>query len=242
MERPTPKRLTLFLVCLAFVLVLFVALQAESRVQSLEGQITALRQDYNRLAEDYTDLEAKAEADKAQSAEVERELWEEIKGLQEKKLDAPSRGGERRSDVNTMDLRKPSGVTAAQIDSVFSTRLQGLGRACIIAERVYGVNAAFLAAIVIHESGNGSSRIAKEKNNLVGFAAYTSRPFASARSFATQDESIYALARLLSSKYLDPEGRYFEGYRVKDINAHYAEDKGWYRDVGAWMTRIMEVN
>jgi beta-N-acetylglucosaminidase len=233
MERPTPKRLTLFLVCLAFVLVLFVALQAESRVQSLEGQITTLR-------EDYTDLKAKAEADKAQSAEVERELWKEIKSLQEKKLDAPSRGGEQRSDVYSLDLRKPSGVTAAQIDSVFSTRLQGLGRTCIIAERAYGVNAALLAAIAIHESGNGSSRIAKEKNNLVGFAAYTSRPYASARSFKTQEESIYALAQLLGSKYLDPEGRYFEGYTVRDINAHYAEDKGWYRDVGAWMQRITE--
>ena len=142
--------------------------------------------------------------------------------------------------ISTMDLREPCGLTAEQIDMGIG-QLVGLGKYFKAAEGIYHVNAVLLAAIAMHESGGGTSRIAKNKKNLFGHGSCTDDPYAASTTFKSEAEGIYTVARLLNGEYLSPNGKYFEGYSVRDINVHYAEDKDWYKDVEAWMKRIMEV-
>ena len=109
----TSKKLTLFLLCLAFTLVLFTALESHERVNSLEGQIDDLRGNYDRLTEDYTELtERYAELKTMSSSNIkihtdyESELMSRIEKLQKEldgKLDAPkptSRGGDRPQKIS----------------------------------------------------------------------------------------------------------------------------------------------
>ena len=66
------------------------------------------------------------------------------------------------------DVRTKSEITAEQLDAKLDNRLEGTGRYFIEAQEKYGINAEFLAAIAIHESGNGSSTAARRKNNFFG--------------------------------------------------------------------------
>ena len=52
-------------------------------------------------------------------------------------------------------------------------------------EQKYNINGVFLASVAIHESGWGTSLIAKDKNNLFGYGAYDSSPYQSSFSFDT---------------------------------------------------------
>ena len=54
------------------------------------------------------------------------------------------------------DVRTKSDITAAQLDSKLKNKLKGMGEVFVSCQEKYGVNAVFLAAIAIHESGNGS--------------------------------------------------------------------------------------
>ena len=77
--------------------------------------------------------------------------------------------------------------------------LAGKGATFLKAQEEYGVNAAFLASICIHESG-GTSNYAKNKNNVGGVRYPGSTEF---RRFNSVDECIMYMARLLKGNYID---------------------------------------
>ena len=133
---------------------------------------------------------------------------------------APSRSG--RITLATMPLDMPSGYSAARFERVFAgTGLAGLGQAFYGAEKAYGTNAVILAAICAHESGWGTSRLAREKNNLAGLGAYDGREYSSGIRFDSRTDSIMFLAELLAGKpgTLEQVGRW------------YASDPGWAQKV-----------
>jgi len=140
-------------------------------------------------------------------------------------------GGNTEPDFYTvanMDLRTPANVTSKELnDYLEGSALEGLGEALINAEDEYGVNAMFLLAIAKHESANGTSRLARNKNNLFGFGANDSDPYGMAKTFATKDDCIMTVAQALSKNYLRPAGRYHRGFSVQDVNQVYASDKAW---------------
>ncbi len=130
--------------------------------------------------------------------------------------------------VTFSNVREKSKVSAEYIDSKLKgTQLEGLGSAFKKAEEENGINALFLLGLAIHESGFGSSRIAKDKNNLFGFQAYDSSPYSSAKSFSSFEESIDTVAKYLSENYLSPDGKYFNGYSISAIGKKYATDSNW---------------
>ena len=51
-------------------------------------------------------------------------------------------------------------------------------------EKQYNINGLFVAAIGIHESNWGTSKIAKDKKNLFGYGAYDSNPYNGAYQFS----------------------------------------------------------
>ena len=129
------------------------------------------------------------------------------------------------------DVRTKSDITAAQLNAKLKNRLKGCGRYFIDAQEKYGINAEFLAAIAIHESGNGSSVAARRKNNFFGLMGKRG-----ALSFSSQKECIDCVAKNLTK----PRGYYFGRgrYTISSIGRKYASDKRWSARVVATMKSI----
>jgi len=96
----------------------------------------------------------------------------------------------------------------------------------------------FLAAVAIHESGWGTSKIAINKKNLFGYGAYDSSPYESAWSFETYSECIDLLARVFTKYYLSENGKFYNGTSLTSVNTRYATDKGWANKVYSHMKTL----
>ncbi|WP_188390136.1 N-acetylglucosaminidase, partial [Priestia taiwanensis] len=143
----------------------------------------------------------------------------------------------------TADLRKPSNVTAAEIDRYIQSMhpnspMIGLGKYFISAQQEFGVNALYLAAHAILETGYGKSEISYRKNNLFGLAAYDSTPFTSAKYLTSYHESIRYNADFVRKSYLNPGGTWYKGSDLVSMNFYYASDKGWASKIASIMQRI----
>jgi beta-N-acetylglucosaminidase len=129
------------------------------------------------------------------------------------------------------DVRTKSDITAEQLDAKLQNRLKGTGCYFIAAQEEYGVNAEFLAAIAIHESGNGSSTAARRKNNFFGLMGSKGQ-----LSFETPRECIMTAAKNISK----PNGYYFArgNYTINRIGRRWAADKKWSTRIVATMKGI----
>lgn len=129
------------------------------------------------------------------------------------------------------DVRTKSDITAEQLDAKLQNRLKGCGQHFIDAQEEYGVNAEFLAAIAIHESGNGSSAAARRKNNFFGLMGSRGQ-----LSFETPRECIMTAARNISK----PNGYYFArgNYTINRIGRRWATDRRWSSRIVATMKGI----
>jgi beta-N-acetylglucosaminidase len=129
------------------------------------------------------------------------------------------------------DVRTKSDITVHQLNSKLKNKLKGMGDVFISCQEKYGINAVFLAAIAIHESGNGSSKAAKSKNNFFGMMGKKGQ-----LSFKTPQECIECAAKNLTKK----EGYYFGRgrYTIGKIARKYASDKKWASRVIATMKSI----
>jgi beta-N-acetylglucosaminidase len=129
------------------------------------------------------------------------------------------------------DVRTKSDITAEQLNAKLQNRLKGTGCYFIAAQEEYGVNAEFLAAIAIHESGNGSSAAARRKNNFFGLMGSRGQ-----LSFETPRECIMTAARNISK----PNGYYFGRgrYTISSIGRRYASDRRWSSRIVATMRGI----
>ena len=117
------------------------------------------------------------------------------------------------------------------------------------AEQQYGLNGVFLAAIAVHESAWGTSRIARDKKNLFGYGAYDMSAYSSAYSYNGYAAGIDMVARVLVKNYLNPKGtpiyngevasgRFYHGRTIRAVNTNYATDKTWHSSVYKWMTYL----
>ncbi len=151
-----------------------------------------------------------------------------------------------KNNVNIdMDLSVPSGLTLSDFKTVLSGNLSDKNKifeqnaeVFYNAEQKYNINGIFLAAVGIHESAWGTSRLAMDKNNLFGFNANDRDPYNLATTFNDYENAIYAVAEALSTKYLHTtgtlindsivaSGAYYNGTTLKSVNIRYASDEGW---------------
>lgn len=98
-----------------------------------------------------------------------------------------------------------SGLTEAHIKKIFKgTALSGHGleAAILEIEEEYGINAFFTIAVMKLESGNGKSKLAKNKNNLFGLNAIDGDQYNKAFSFKTKGDSVRRFGKLLSKHYV----------------------------------------
>ena len=141
-------------------------------------------------------------------------------------------------------LNKPSGFTLEQFkkaltddkdkNKVFENNAQYF----YYIEKQYNINGMFVAAVGIHESAWGTSKIATKKYNLFGYGAYDSNPYNGAYNFESYSESIDLLARVFTKYYINPKGtkiydnqvangKYYNGNTLEAVNKKYATDKNW---------------
>ena len=143
-----------------------------------------------------------------------------------------------------MALNKPSGLTIEQFKKILNDS-KDVNNIFIenaeyfyYIEQQYNINGVFVAAIGIHESAWGTSKISKNKKNLFGYGAYDSSPYSSSYSFDTYAEGIDLIARVLVKYYLNPNGKviyggevasgkYYNGNTITAVNKKYATDKNW---------------
>ena len=165
-----------------------------------------------------------------------------------------NRIAELKNNLNIdMDLTTSSGLTLSDYKTILSNNtldknkiFEQNAEVFYNAEQKYKINGMFLAAIGIHESGWGTSKIALEKGNLFGYKAYDSDPYNSASTFENYAEGINTVAEALATRYLYvngtqisdeiiARGTYFNGSTIQAVNTRYASDQGWYEKVYGYM-------
>ncbi len=169
---------------------------------------------------------------------------------EEEKSETPSQSkGQLTANLSfQMPLNKPSGLSLDQFRKIFSDDkdtnqiFKNNAEYFYYIEKQYNINGVFVAAVGIHESAWGSSKIAKDKNNLFGYGAYDANPYNGAYSFSDYSESIDLIARVFVKYYINPkgtviyggekaEGTYYNGPTLSGINTRYASDKNWAKGV-----------
>ena len=146
-----------------------------------------------------------------------------------------------------MDLTEPTGLTLSDYktmlgynksdkNSIFADNVEYFYNA----EQKYGVNGIFIAAVGIHESGWGTSYLAKEKKNLFGYKAYDIDPINSAQDFESYEDAINTVAQALSKNYLTPSGSFYYGKTMEAVNTKYASDSGWHEKVYSYMEYLYD--
>ena len=151
-----------------------------------------------------------------------------------------------------MKLNKPSGLSLEQFKKILSDDkdknkvFENNSEYFYYIEKQYNINGVFVAAIGIHESAWGTSKISRDKNNLFGYGAYDSNPYNGAYSFSDYSEGIDLIARVLVKYYLNPKGTkiyegesavgsYYSSSTLSGVNNKYATDKNWANGVYSYM-------
>ena len=143
------------------------------------------------------------------------------------------------------NLKSRSNYTAADINRLYSlmgandSKLAGKGATFKAAEQRYGVNALYLVAHSALESAWGRSKIAKDKNNFFGIAAYDSTPYTSATKFDDVDSGILGAARWIERNYLSntgyPANGAYLGNKARGMNVNYATAPYWGESIASIM-------
>ena len=143
------------------------------------------------------------------------------------------------------NLKSRSNYTAADINRLYSlmgannSKLAGKGATFKAAEQRYGVNALYLVAHSALESAWGRSKIAKDKNNFFGIAAYDSTPYTSATKFDDVDSGILGAARWIDRNYLSntgyPASGAYLGNKASGMNVNYATAPYWGESIASIM-------
>jgi len=145
------------------------------------------------------------------------------------------KGSSKIDSDNMFYLLNTPDFTAEELDNALvGTGLAGLGKDFKKAGDTYGINPLLLIAMSKHETGNGTSELFLNKNNLFGFNAYDYDPYNEAKDFKTPADSINTVAKHLKENYLSTDGAYYKGISTDAIGISYATDPDWSKKVN-WM-------
>ena len=127
---------------------------------------------------------------------------------------------------NPNDVSALSHITVSDAKHILEgTALYEDAKAYVKAEEKYHVNAVFLMGIAAHESAWGTSRRAREDNNLTGYGVTSDH--AKGINKSTKEAGLLATAETLHEKYLTPGGSYYAGTSAAAVNKHYCVGGEW---------------
>lgn len=120
-----------------------------------------------------------------------------------------------------------------------NTKMQGLEKYFIQAERETGINALYLAGLAVHESGWNTSKFANKRNNLFGWQAYDN-DLDKTKYFESKGECILFVAERIKTLYLNENGMFHSGYTIESISSRYASDKDHAKKVYKNIEKILD--
>lgn len=135
-------------------------------------------------------------------------------------------------------FRTRSNITASDLDKYLRSKnlsgsvIEGKGSSFVSSGNKHTVNPAYLYSVAVHESGHGTSAIAKNKNNIFGIKVYDSST-GSGTVYNSIEACIEEAAKyIFSLGYADAVGdsRYygaFLGNKESGMNVKYASDPYW---------------
>lgn len=128
----------------------------------------------------------------------------------------PSKSGKPANPVSA-GVNSSSNLSVSDVEKMLPKAMGGrsVAKAIVEVEEKYGINALFTIAVAKLESGNGKSRLAKNKNNLFGLNA-TGSVYNNANGYSSKAASVHDFGRIIS-KYYIKQGR----VTLKSINAKY---------------------
>lgn len=142
------------------------------------------------------------------------------------------------------DITRPSGFTGEMLEKSFGKyaggALKGAGEDFVEMEREEGLNAVAAAGICANETGWGTSRLAREKNNYFGWSAFDHDPYTYALDFISREHSINYVGKRIKENYLKAGGEYYHGPTLAAMNKNYASDVRWAEKVASAMEKIIE--
>lgn len=155
-------------------------------------------------------------------------MQEKVKGIKKqiKKLKQQIKEEQQTRYFNPNDVSALSHITVADAKHILEgTALYEDAKAYVKAEEKYHVNAVFLMGIAAHESAWGTSRRAREDNNLTGYGVTSDH--AKGINKSTKEAGLLATAETLHEKYLTPGGSYYAGTSAAAVNKHYCVGGEW---------------
>ena len=123
----------------------------------------------------------------------------------------------------TEDITQPTVLTDDQLDSMLFGDMKGYKTLYKSCEDQYDVNEKFFCALIAMETGHMTSDLWLRNNNAGGVTCSNGY-----NSYASPEEGIVALAKLLQNQYLSPDGAYYSGRTdVIGIAQHYNTNPEW---------------
>lgn len=139
-----------------------------------------------------------------------------------------------------MNLLTPSYIKEETLAKAFqNTKMQGLEKYFIQAEKETGINALYLAGLAVHESGWNTSKFAEKRNNLFGWQAYDN-DLDKTKYFESKGECILFVAERIKTLYLNENGMFHSGYTIESISSRYASDKEHAKKVYKNIEKILD--
>ena len=121
------------------------------------------------------------------------------------------------------DVTISSGVTVNDLRKVVPETMKDIVNDIVYYSNQYGVNELFLTSIIRLESGNNTSTMAQNKNNLGGIRNKSGNY----HSFSSKQNCIEYMAKLLSNDYLNESGKYYNGKSIESVCINYNGTHEW---------------
>lgn len=179
----------------------------------------------------------------APTQDMKQEIKQKDQKIKKLKKDIPKLKKQIKEEKKTrfFDPKNVNSISNITVDDakrmLSGTALYPEAEAFVKAERIHHVNAVFLMGIAAHESAWGTSRRAREDNNLTGYGVYSDS--AKGINKPSKEEGLLATAETLHERYLTPGGSYYEGTSVADVNKHYCVGNEWAGAVVGYAYQLM---
>ncbi|WAB24960.1 amidase activity protein [Lysinibacillus phage vB_LfM_LysYB1] len=139
----------------------------------------------------------------------------------------------KNANFMNQNLKQQSNMTAEDINKWIASKapkdslLQGKGDVFMKAAMESGLDPRYLVAHAAHETGWGTSNIAKKKSNFYGIGAFDATPYASSYGYNNTDAGIIEGAKWISKNYADKGQNTLAKMRNNGGKHEYATDPLW---------------
>lgn len=137
---------------------------------------------------------------------------------------------------NPDNLREISNLSKEQIHQILEgSNLQVLADSYYEMEQKYNINAIFLMALNMEESGHGRSYLAINNNNLGGVKSVNG----GWAVFEDWNHSLEYITTLLNDMYLTETGAYYNGTSIYGVNVKYCVGGTWAQNLNTIAHEIL---